>query len=123
MPRRLDRLQLLEHVVHLRQRERGMLLLSRFAERIVLLGDGADFLLSASPDGAKRNLGLIRTGDQDPDCAALHPGYACYDGPLHNKDGPIHVQRYGRERWPGLRARGDGGGSARAQPAVCWPCA
>ena len=25
-----------------------------------------------------------------------------FDGPLHNKDGPIHVQRYGRERWPGF---------------------
>ena len=25
-----------------------------------------------------------------------------FDGPLHNKNGPIHVQRYGRERWPGF---------------------
>ena len=25
-----------------------------------------------------------------------------FDGPLHGKDGPIHVQRYPRERWPGF---------------------
>jgi restriction system protein len=31
-----------------------------------------------SPHEAKRNAGFTRTGDEDPDCAALHPGYACY---------------------------------------------
>jgi hypothetical protein len=30
-----------------------------------------------SPHEAKRNAGFTRTGDDDPDCAALHPGYAC----------------------------------------------
>ncbi|MBM3530003.1 MAG: hypothetical protein FJX62_18125 [Alphaproteobacteria bacterium] len=25
-----------------------------------------------------------------------------FDGPLHNKSGPVHVQRYPRERWPGF---------------------
>ena len=25
-----------------------------------------------------------------------------FDGPLHNKSGPIHVQRYGPDRWPGF---------------------
>jgi 5-(hydroxymethyl)furfural/furfural oxidase len=25
-----------------------------------------------------------------------------FDGPMHNKDGPIHVQRYAPERWPGF---------------------
>jgi glutaredoxin len=31
-----------------------------------------------SPDGAERNPGLTHTGDEAPDCAPLHPGYACY---------------------------------------------
>ena len=30
-----------------------------------------------SPHEAKRNAGFARTGDEDQDCAALHPGYAC----------------------------------------------
>ena len=36
------RFQLLQHIVHLRQRERGMLFLPLFAESIELFGDGAN---------------------------------------------------------------------------------
>ena len=40
---RRHRLQLLQHVVHLRQREFRVLGLTGFAERIEFLRDGADF--------------------------------------------------------------------------------
>ena len=54
---------------------------------------------SVRPRVNSAKCGFTRTGDEDPDCAALHPGYACSKpltkGKSHQSVGRLHPNKMG----------------------------